>query len=332
VLRVVALIAAAAALGGCYYLQAASGQLEVLGSREPIEAVVADPNTTDELARKLELVSEARQFAVVELHLPDNDSYRSYADIGREYVVWNVFAAPEFSLEPRTWCFPIAGCVAYRGYFSEDAARKKAGQLEEDGYDVAVGGVRAYSTLGRFDDPVLNTMVRWNDADLVATIFHELAHQLLYVKDDTEFNESFATTVAEIGLGRWLESRAETDEFDAYLERRALRRRTAALVEEARGDLDAIYAREIPSAEMRRLKRERLDQLRQRLQAEIAAAGRRAPEWITQELNNARLLSIGLYLGRVREFRDIYADCGQDLPCFYARASSLQSAGSASRR
>jgi len=197
-------------------MQAARGQLDVMSKREPIDKLIEAPDTPEELAARLRLVSEARQFAIDELLLPDNDSYRSYADLGRDYVVWNVFAAPEFSLDPKTWCFPIAGCVAYRGYFSEDAARRKADQLAEDGLDVAVGGVPAYSTLGRFDDPVLNTMMHWEDADLVATIFHELAHQVLYVKNDSAFNESFATTVEEIGIERWLTSRDQGGDFNDY--------------------------------------------------------------------------------------------------------------------
>ena len=183
--------------GGCYYMQAISGHSDLMSRRQPVDEVIADEAVPEEIRVKLALVQEARDFAVTELLLPDNDSYRSYADLERDYVVWNVFAAPEFSLEPVTWCFPVAGCVAYRGYFDEEDARAKAEQMREDGFDVATGGIPAYSTLGRFDDPVLNTMMRWRDTDLVATIFHELAHQVLYVKDDTAFNESFATAVEE---------------------------------------------------------------------------------------------------------------------------------------
>jgi predicted aminopeptidase len=186
------------------HMQAIRGQIEVMHARQPIPEVIADEESPDELRKRLATVQEARDFAVEELLLADNKSYRSYADLGRDYVVWNVFAAPEFSLEPKTWCYPVAGCVAYRGYFAEEAARKKAQTLSDDGFDVAVGGVSAYSTLGRFSDPVLNTMMRWPDTQLIATIFHELAHQKLYVKGDTEFNESFATAVADIGIKRWL--------------------------------------------------------------------------------------------------------------------------------
>ena len=194
-------------LSGCYYTQAARGQMEISRKREPIEDIVASDESPPDLVAQLTVVSEARQFSIDILGLPDNDSYRSYADLERDYVVWNIVAVPEFSLQAKTWCYPIVGCVSYRGYFSQDKAQKKADDLRDDGYDVALGGVAAYSTLGRFSDPILNTMMHWGEADLVAVMFHELAHQVLYIKDDTEFNESFATAVEEIGMQRWLATR-----------------------------------------------------------------------------------------------------------------------------
>ena len=304
-------------ISGCYYMQAARGQLDVMSKREPIDELIEAPGTPEELAARLRLVSDARQFAIDELLLPDNDSYRSYADLGRDYVVWNVFAAPEFSLDPKTWCFPIAGCVAYRGYFSEDAARRKADQLAEDGLDVAVGGVLAYSTLGRFDDPVLNTMMHWEDADLVATIFHELAHQVLYVKSDSAFNESFATTVEEIGIERWLTSRDQGGDFNDYNERRERREKTMDAIAAARSDLEKLYASSMAAHEMRRAKETRLAQLANELPAELEI-----------DLNNARLASMSLYQSRVPEFRALYEKCERELRCFYDQASSLQPAES----
>ena len=303
----------ALSLSGCYYMQAARGQLDVMSKREPIDELIEAPDTPEELAQRLQLVSEARQFAIDDLLLPDNDSYRSYADLGRDYVVWNVFAAPEFSLQPRTWCFPIAGCVAYRGYFSEDAARRKADQLREDGLDVAVGGIPAYSTLGRFDDPVLNTMMHWDDADLVATIFHELAHQVLYVKNDSAFNESFATAVEEIGIERWLDSRDQGGDFSDYVDRRERRKKSMDVMAAARMDLEKIYASSMAAHEMRRAKEIRLAQLANELLAEFET-----------DLNNARLASMSLYQSRVPEFRALYEECERELRCFFDRASSLQ--------
>jgi predicted aminopeptidase len=271
-------------------------------------------------------VQQARQFAIDELLLPDNDSYRSYADLERDYVVWNVFAAPEFSLEPVTWCFPVAGCVAYRGYFDEEDARAKAEQMREDGFDVATGGIPAYSTLGRFDDPVLNTMMRWRDTDLVATIFHELAHQVLYIRDNTAFNESFATAVADIGLERWLVSRGEAGQFEAYLERRQLREQLVALIRAARSDLESLYASALDDATMRQEKEQRLRRLADELTAKLAGSGLEAPGWLGGELNNARLVSIGLYELDLARFRELYEDCARDLACFYGRAEELQQA------
>ena len=189
-------------LGGCgtpYLMQAAAGEWHVLHARQPIGRVIDDPRTSAELRARLTLVRQARDFASHELGLPDNNSYRSYADIGRPYVVWNVVATPEFSVVPKHWCFPVAGCVSYRGYFHERQRPQLRFRDGRRGFDVAIDPVPAYSTLGKFADPVLSTMLRYGDDELAATIFHELAHQLLYVKDDSSFNEAFATTVEDVG-------------------------------------------------------------------------------------------------------------------------------------
>ena len=321
--RVVALLSALACLPGCYYVQAARGQLDVMHRREPIGEVIRSGDTPANLAERLKLVQDARQFSIEELQLPDNDSYQSYADLERDYVVWNVVAAPEFSLQPKTWCFPVAGCVNYRGYFDEEAARRYAAKLENKGYDVAVGGVAAYSTLGKFSDPVLNTMMRWEDVDLAAVLFHELAHQKLYIKGDTEFNESFASALEEFGVRRWLESRGSEDELDAYQDRRDLRQRLMDLVEQARADFEMIYSADTAVDTMRAQKRERLDKLTTAINAELKRSGREAPEWLREGLNNARLASMALYQGRLPEFRALLADCNDDIECFYAAAAAL---------
>ena len=175
-----------------------------------------------------------------------------------------------------------------------------------------VAGVPAYSTLGRFDDPVLNTMMHWEDSDLVATIFHELAHQRLYVKGDTAFNESFASAVAEFGLERWLAARGGQDEFDAWQLRRERRSKTISLIEEARADLKKLYESSMPPHEMRRGK-----------EARLAALADDLPDGFQGELNNARLASIALYEGRLPEFRKLLDECGGDLACFFERAEEL---------
>lgn len=311
------------AVEGCYYMQAVRGHVDLMHRRRSVAEVLDDPASPDELKARLALVQEARRFSVEELRLPDNDSYRSYADIEREFVVWNVFAAPEFSLQARQWCFPIAGCVAYRGYFSNEAALKQARKLASDGYDVAVAGVAAYSTLGRFADPVLNTMMRWSDVDLVATLFHELAHQKTYVAGDTRFNESFATSVAEIGIQRWLAARDEADLLERQRERTALRREMLELVEEAKIDLARLYDSDLDEELKRQRKNERMDRLSADVGRLLAASGADAPGWLSGTLNNARLVSLGLYEGWLPAFRALYAACGENLGCFYRQVAKL---------
>ena len=271
----------------------------------------------------MHLINEARQFSIDELQLPDNDSYRSYADLEREYVVWSIIAVPEFSITAKSWCYPVVGCVSYRGYFSEEKARKKADKLRADGYDVAFGGVAAYSTLGRFDDPVLNTMLHWGDEDIVAVMFHELAHQVLYVKDKTAFNESFATAVEEIGMERWLGQRGESELLDNWHARRALRAEFTELVEQARADLKELYASQRSNAEKRAMKQARLEAFAAVGTQLYIDAGEAAPGWLQSELNNARLVATTLYHGRLQEFRELLAECDGELPCFYSAATRL---------
>lgn len=322
-LRIVLLVLFTLPLAGCYYLQAVKGQLELTRKREPISDVLQDENTSPELAARLRLVQEARQFSIDTLGLPDNDSYRTYADIEREYVVWNVFAAPEFSLQPETWCFPVAGCVGYRGYFVEAAARREAARLEADGLDVVVGGVAAYSTLGKLKDPVVSSMMRWDDLQLVAVLFHELAHQVLYVKGDSGFNESFATAVEEYGVHRWLKTRGTDNGIERYESSRLLRQNLMDMVVAARTDLQEIYASEMKTEEMRLGKRSRLESLAEDAAELLKSAGREPSGWQAGELNNARLASMALYEGRVPEFRALLERCDQRIQCFYAEAKAL---------
>lgn len=309
-------------LGGCYYVQAINGHTHLMNQRRPVSEVLNDPQASETLKERLRLVQEARRFSVEELGLPDNDSYRSYADLGRDYVVWNVFAAPEFSLEPKEWCYLVAGCVAYRGYFDKEDALEEANDLEEDGYDVSVSGVSAYSTLGKFADPVLNTMMRWSDADLVATLFHELAHQELYIRGDTQFNESFATAVSDIGLEHWFASRGQLAKLQEYRDTDALRHSLLALVDDTKAKLAALYAADIEQDEKRRRKQELLDALSadaERLFAEAGVGG--SP--LAAPLNNARLVSLGLYEGWAPAFRSMFEECTERIDCFYARVREL---------
>ena len=320
VIRIALLFIVVAALHGCYYMQAASGQIEILRKREPIGDVIADPATPPDVSRRLELVEDARAFSITELGLPDNDSYRTYADLEREFVVWSIFAAPEFSLEPRRWCYPIVGCVSYRGYFREQAARQEAAKLAAQGLDVHVGGVAAYSTLGRFDDPVLNTMMQWGDTQLIGVLFHELAHQVLYIRDDTGFNESFATAVEEYGVRKYLADRGRSELIDDYEQQRQFRRRVMQLVNAARDDLGTYYSETIDPDEKRLLKEHRLERLVVDLRALLESDGRDAAAWFSAPFNNARLVSFSLYEGYLPAFRQMLADCDNELQCFYDEA------------
>jgi len=310
-------------LSACYYMQAARGQYDVMRRREPIDEVITAEETPAALAARLRLVEAARQFSIDELGLPDNGSYRSFADLERDYALWNVIAAPELSLQPKQWCYPIVGCVSYRGYFSEAKARRLGKQLGEDGYDVVVGGVAAYSTLGRFDDPILNTMMHWEDVDLVAVMFHELAHQVIYIKDDSGFNESFATAVEEFGVERWLLQRDRSAEIDAYHARRELQRRLMQLIAQARDDLETIYASGVALEVMRTSKQQRLQQLSDSAFQAYENDARTAPDWWRDDLNNARLASMTLYHGLLPAFRALLAQCDGDLQCFYAEAAAI---------
>jgi predicted aminopeptidase len=325
------LLALSVSGSGCYYMQAATGHWQVMRKSEPITEVVGEAGTPQELADRLRLVQAARRFSIEELGLPDNESYRNYANIERDYVVWNVFAAPEFSLEPRQWCFPVAGCVSYRGYFSQDAAIRESERLSKDGYDVAVGGVSAYSTLGKFSDPVLSSMLRWDDIRLVGVLFHELAHQVLYIKGDSGFNESFATAVEEFGLERWLRTNGRPEDIEIYRQRRQVRQELMVLVADARADLRTYYAAALEDDEKRRLKRARLERLAADISAELARTGSESSAWASGELNNARLASMTLYEGRLPSFQSLLAQCEQDIRCFLARAKTLSQLEEAER-
>jgi predicted aminopeptidase len=327
--RALLLAAACALLSGCgtlYVMQAAGGEWHVLHERVPIARLLADPETPPQLRARLTQVQAAREFASQQLGLPDNKSYRSYADIGRPYVVWNVVATPEFSVTPQHWCFPVAGCVAYRGYFREQRAHEFAAALAVRGFDVTVDGVPAYSTLGRFADPVLSSMLRYGDDELAATIFHELAHQLLYVRDDSEFNEAFATTVADVGLERWLAHQGEAERIRAFREQQASERELVGLLSRTRARLALLYASAVPRAQMRDSKAAVFNQLATDIRALEKRAGVVYPlyeEWIDEGLNNARLASVATYYDCVPGFMRLLQEADDDLPRFYAAAREL---------
>jgi len=310
--------------GGCesigYYRQAIEGHLGVMASARPIDAWLADPSTSPALRERLETARRIRQFASRELGLPDNGSYLSYADLGRPFVVWNVFAAGEFSVEPKKECFPFAGCVSYRGFFAEEEARRHAAQLREAGYDVHVAGVPAYSTLGWFEDPLLSSFILYSDAQLARLIFHELAHQVVYAGGDSTFNESFAVVVEEEGVRRWLEAEGRSAELAAFRAAQQRRREFAARAEAARERLKSIYSGSLPKQGMLELKRGEFARLR----AEYGAI-------VPAEPNNAFLASISLYTQLVPEFERLLAESGS-LETFYLRVRELAATKAEYRR
>jgi len=313
--RLLAVTSAGIALSGCYYAHLAQGQMEMNRKREPIEEVVARPGTDPDLRRRLELASRARDFAMTDLALPDNGSYRTYADLGRGFVTWNLFAAPEFSVEPKRWCFPIAGCVTYRGYFEEERANRAAAKLRERGYDVFVGPSIAYSTLGHLRDPVTNTMLRYGDSELAAFIFHELAHQAAYAPGDSEFNEAFANVVETEALRRWFAREKRAADLEKFLASRERRREATKLLIEARRRLAALYAEELDPGALRERKAAEFDWLREAL----AAGGHP----VTGAFNNARLVAVSTYERCVPALRAELDRLGNDLPAFYAAMKAL---------
>ncbi len=320
---IVALIAASS--GGCYLLQSAQGQLSLMSKREPIARVIDQPSTPSALRAQLEAVASIRDFASRELGLPDNGSYRSYADVGRRYVVWNVVAAPEFSVDAKEWCYPIVGCVAYRGYFVEARARRFAARMRAKGFDVTVGGVAAYSTLGHFNDPVLNTMMGWNDVELASIIFHELTHQLLYVPNDSSFNEALATTVEAEGVRRWLRAQGRDADLAKHLVQQDHYAKVVDLLTATRAELRTVYGSGLAPESMREKKRAAFAAMRSSYAQLRADWGGHAPfeSWFDDDLNNAHLASISTYFTCVPGFQRELKAVGGDLTAFYARVRAL---------
>jgi predicted aminopeptidase len=330
-------------IGGCsalgYYRQAVSGQLYILTHRQKIDAMLQDPATDPQLRVRLDEIAAIRRFAADELGLPLESQFSTYVDLGRPYVVWNVFAAEEFSVQPRSWCYPVAGCVSYRGYFDEASARAFAkGLREQEGLDVYVGGVAAYSTLGWFSDPVLNTVLNRREHQLAALVFHELAHQVAYAKGDTEFNESFATAVEREGQRRWLQARADEATRRELQESIAseLRRQEqfVALVKRTVSDLDVIYrsGRDVDAmrtAKMARLERMRADYA---LLKEEWGGYAGYDNWFAAGLNNAQLATVSTYNGLEPAFTALLAQEKGDLRAFYARARELARRPGSERR
>ena len=333
--RALALAGAGIAFAGCstvgYYVHLATGEMDVLHARVPIKQLIADPHTDPALRARLELALRARAFASDTLELPRNKSYTTYADIHRPFVMWNVFATPALSLQPVEHCFLFSGCVAYQGFYHHDRAEALADKLKQQGDDIWVGGVPAYSTLGHFADPLLSTMDRWSDDEMIGTIFHELAHQQFYVKNDTAFNESFATFVQREGLKQWHADNHLPPPDPRDAERQS---QFTGLALATRKKLKALYASDIADV----MKRERKAQIFADMQRDYEHL--RDTEWhgyhgydhwFDTPLNNAKLLPFGLYDHGVPAFAALFKQCDGDWTRFYAAVRKIGSEPAAQR-
>lgn len=320
----VGLLAGCATVG--YYNQAAKGHLALMASARPIDDWVADPATPEALRERLLRAREIRRFAAESLALPDNRSYTAFADLQRPAAVWNVFATPELSLELKTWCYPVLGCASYRGYFDRADAEATAAELQAAGYDVNVAAVPAYSTLGWFDDPLLNTFIYAPDVELARLVFHELSHQVVYIRDDTAFNESFATAVEREGVRRWLAAHGDDRQRAAWAAYQQRREDFLGLLLAQRQRLEAVFRSDAPVEEKRAAKAAVFDDLKRRyrlLRDERWTGFAGYDRFFERRLTSAHLAAVGAYNDWVPAFEALLAESGGDLPTFYARVRAL---------
>ncbi|TKB98514.1 MAG: aminopeptidase [Mesorhizobium sp.] len=309
-----------------YYAQSLQGHVQIMAARQDVGKLIDDPSTPEILRARMASASAIRQFATDELALPDNNSYRSYVDVGRDSVTWAVFAAPEFSLAPRTWCFPVFGCVPYRGYFSEKSATETAAGLQRQGLDVYVTGITAYSTLGWSSDPLLSTMLTQDETYLAALVFHELAHQRVYVHDDSAFNEAFAVAVETTGVRKWLRATGDTAGLRRYEADRRRRAEFLALVSQTRDELRHVYDGNGTSEQKRASKKAAIERLRPRYRQmrDRRWGGYRGYDaWFDAPINNAKLAATSVYSDRVPAFLRLFDLCSGDYPRFYASVQRL---------
>ncbi|WP_454765056.1 aminopeptidase [Cupriavidus campinensis] len=326
-----AVLAAAALAAGCdtlgYYYQSIGGHLGVMAQAESLDDAIAAARGANDarLAQRLTLARQMRDYASRELKLPDNGSYRRYANLHRPYVVWSVFATPELSMELRNWCFPIVGCITYRGYYDQNDAERYARGLRHDGFETYVAGIPAYSTLGYFDDPLLNTFVYLPEGELARLIFHELAHQVVYVRNDTAFNESFATAVETAGVERWLAQEASPEARARYQIYDSRRREFRALLLGTRDKLVALYRAPLDDEAKRQGKARIFAELREDYARKRAEWGNYSgyDRWFDQPLTNAHLAAVATYQQWVPAFTVLLAQSDGDWTRFYAAARRI---------
>jgi predicted aminopeptidase len=318
-------------LSGCqavgYYRQAVAGEYQILAHQKPVDSLIADPATPPKLKAKLQEALKIREFAAQELKEPADGNYVKYTDLHRPCVVWTVVVAPALSLEPKIWWFPIVGRASYRGYFSEAAARRYAEKLEKRGWDVEVGGVQTYSTLGWFHDPLLNTFIDEPESGLAEIIFHELAHRRLFVPGDTDFNEAFATTVAEEGVRRWYLAAHKPKDYEDYLADRGHESDFVKLVLSTRDQLQSVYSdARLPDAEKLRRKADVIREMRDNyaiLKARWGVAKSGYDNWFSEPINNAKLNTIAVYNDLVPGFQAVLRAQGGDIEKFYQAVGAL---------
>jgi len=308
-----------------FYGQAVAGQLDLLMKRQSIDSVLQDPDAAPAVKARLALVQQIRVFARDNLHLPVGQAYSSYSDLERPFALWNIYVAPELSLESHQWCYPIAGCFSYRGFFDESSAHRDAKDFLDQGYDVKVGGILAYSTVGWFDDPVLNTFLLKSEPYLVKLLIHEIAHRKMYIKSDTQFNENFATAVALLGSEQWYRQRENERLYKAYKERLNTQQEITELLLGVRQQLNAIYIDDVLSVEEKRSRKNKiLQSLQQSYQRKKIQRGwdNRYDQWVAST-NNATLANLVNYEALVPHFIRLFRECGNDWALFFQRVSAL---------
>ena len=315
-------------LSGCstlgYYMQAINGHLDIVSHERPIDEILADKNTAPELKKRLALALEARRFASKEMQLPDNDSYKEYAALDRPYVVWTVVATPAYSIKPKQWCFMVVGCLSYRGYFAKADADELAQDLKQQGMDVALSGTIAYSTLGYFDDPLVSSMLKYDDATLIGTIFHELAHQRIHVDGDTSFNEAFAMAVEHEGLRRWYKKQGNEQRYEKYLVQQQRKYEFYRMLMRTRQALKTAFEQETTPQGKQTAKQRIYAQLRAEYQTwSEAKAFHGFDKWMQRDLNNADLSLVATYQDLVPSFEGMLASVHGQIGEFYQLVQSL---------
>ena len=334
-IKLMLLIFCAVCVSACsvtdYYLDAINGHANILNQQRLVEDVLNDQTVSPSIREKLLNLVEARRYASNELLLPDNDSYRQYSDIKRQFVVWNVVATRPLSLKAKQWCYVFIGCMSYRGFFDEKKAQNYANELQQQGWDVYVGGVKAYSTLGWFDDPILNTMLYASEARRVGLLFHELAHQLVYRKNDSIFNESFATTIEQEGLRRWFMNKGNKKNHEDYLQANQRDQQFHQLLLKTQSELGKIYSRNIGDNEKLRDKVKQFQQLKSDYrQLKISWGNVSAYDaWMAKDLNNAHLALIATYNKLIPQFQSLLSQSGNNLDHFYQEVKNLSALPSA---